>query len=60
MNGIYVSPAIAALLIFYHMRNTQASRNDKRREKLSSMYERLMKMLENNQVEKGDENQNRQ
>ena len=56
MNGIYISPAIVALLIFYHLRRKQASRHEKRRERLGDMYDRLIKMLQNNDAEKGYKN----
>ena len=42
---LYISPAIVALLIFKYMRNVQAKRNDKMRERFWKREEDLMNML---------------
>jgi hypothetical protein len=55
--GIYLSPAIVALVIFYQMRNKQATRNDKRRERLWYLHEQLIQMLQNNKEKTSHQNQ---
>lgn len=47
---IYIG-GILAMLIFAYMRNKQASRNDKRRERLWEMQERLNETLRANREE---------
>jgi DNA topoisomerase IB len=42
---LYISPAIVAILIFIYMRNQQAKRNDKLRERLWKREEELIQML---------------
>ncbi|MGC4099828.1 hypothetical protein [Ferruginibacter sp.] len=42
---LYISPAIIALFIFIYMRNRQAKRNDKMRERLHKRQEELMQIL---------------
>ena len=42
---LYISPAIIALLIFAYMRNQQAKRNDKLRERFRKREEELMQLL---------------
>lgn len=46
MTNVVPIVSILALLIFGYMRNRQATRNDKRRERLWDMQERLMEMLQ--------------
>ncbi len=43
---LYISPAIVALLIFVYMRNVQAKRNDKLRQRFWKREEELIQMLE--------------
>jgi hypothetical protein len=43
---LYISPAIIALLIFVYMRNVQAKRNDKLRQRFWKREEELIQMLE--------------
>lgn len=42
---LYIPPAIVAILIFIYMRNRQARRNDKLRERFWRREEELMEML---------------
>lgn len=53
---LYISPAIVALLIFVYMRNNQAKRNDKLRERLWKREDELMKILSDKNIkqEKSD------
>ncbi|MFN8243792.1 MAG: hypothetical protein U0X40_07020 [Ferruginibacter sp.] len=47
MDKLYIIiPAFIAIFIFVYMRNKQAGRNDRRRERLWKREEELMKMLE--------------
>lgn len=47
--------SLIALLLFAYMRNMQAARNDKRRERLWRMQEKLINMLQNQHAETGDD-----
>jgi DNA topoisomerase IB len=42
---LYISPAIVALLIFIYMRNRQAKRNHKLRDRFKKREEELMEIL---------------
>ena len=42
---LFISPAIVALLIFVYMRNVQAKRNDKLRQRFWKREEELIQML---------------
>lgn len=44
-NALYISPAFVALLLFRYMRNVQARRNDKLRERFWKIETDLVKML---------------
>ena len=46
MNSLIPIVSIIALLIFAYMRNKQAARNDKRRERLEEMQVRLLETLQ--------------
>lgn len=46
MTNVVPIVSILALLVFGYMRNKQASRNDKRRERLWELQERLMETLQ--------------
>ena len=50
MNNIISIVSIIALLVFAYMRNKQASRNDKKRERLWEMQERLIEDLQKNKT----------
>ena len=56
---LYISPAIIALLIFIYMRNVQAKRNDKLRQRFWKREEELIQMLEakKNKTENTDNEQ---
>lgn len=53
---IYIGAGIIAMFIFAYMRNKQAARNDKRRERLWEMQERLMETLKNKAGKPEEEN----
>lgn len=44
--------AFAAIILFGYMRNRQAERNDRRRERLEEKQEELLEMLRKNNSEK--------
>ena len=56
---LYIPPAIVALLIFVYMRNVQAKRNDKLRQRFWKREEELIQMLEakKNKTENTDNEQ---
>ena len=43
---LYISPAVVAIIIFIYMRNMQAKRNDKLRQRFWKREEELIQMLE--------------
>ena len=53
---LYISPAIIALLIFKYMRNVQAKRNDRMRERFWKREEDLVNMLSAQKKKEEDEN----
>jgi hypothetical protein len=42
---LYISPAVVAIIIFIYMRNVQAKRNDKLRQRFWKREEELIKIL---------------
>ena len=42
---LYISPAVVAIIIFIYMRNVQAKRNDKLRQRFWKREEELIEML---------------
>lgn len=53
---LYISPVVVALLIFKYMRNVQAKRNDKMRERFWKREEDLVNMLSAQKKKEEDEN----
>ncbi len=51
--------AIVSLLVFAYMRNQQARRNDKRRDRLDARQEELMEMLKAKKVKEENSNGNK-
>lgn len=46
MNGLYISPAIIALAIFYYMAYKQKLRRAKRRNKIVKKQAEMLKMIQ--------------
>lgn len=49
---LYISPAIVAIIIFIYMKNRQATRNEKMRERFREKQDQLMEMLQKERIEK--------
>lgn len=48
---LYIPPALVAIIIFIYMRNRQARRNDKLRERFWKREEELMRILSDKKAE---------